>query len=330
MDDAKGLSGLYNMGNTCYLNAALQCLSNTQSLTEFFLKEEYRANRNKKEYKICDEYCRVLNGLWEDNCVVKPVSFKKVLESLDNKFANRDQHDSQEVLFTLIDLFHTALSYEVNITYEGVIKNELDKKMVESINVWGKYFKKEYSKILDIFFGQFYSRVICKKCNYSSNNFDPFSMITLQVLQKNSTIYNCFDDFVKYETLDCDDGWKCEHCGKNSNPVKNIQIWRAPDTLIIVLKRFDYNNFSSKNNNIVDFPLSNLNLEKYVSGYDKYEAVYDLYGIIYHHGDMNIGHYVSACKNINNKWYLYDDDTVSTYNKVEKSNAYVLFYKKKD
>jgi len=328
----KGLSGICNMGNTCYINSALQCLSNTEQLTKFFLEQKFRdtINLNRKESKICEEYYRLLNGLWEDNCIIQPISFKRVLGKLDSRFNDNQQHDAQEFLFALLDFLHTSLSYEVNIYHKGVAKNDIDKKMIESIDIWSKHFNKEYSVILDLFYGQFYSRLICKKCNHISNNFDPFSMVSLQVLQHNTNIYECFDEFIKYEELDFDNKWKCEKCLQLTNAIKDIHIWKAPNILIIVLKRFDFGvNYSSKITNVIDFPLENLNLEKYVSGYDKNNAIYDAFGIIYHHGSMDFGHYTTACKN-NGKWYLYDDDSVSEYSEINKLNAYVLFYRKRN
>jgi len=325
MED-KGLSGLCNMGNTCYLNAALQCLSNTKLLSEFLSK-----NKNKKG-KMMGEYNRILNGLWEENCIIQPISFKRTLGKLDDRFDDNSQHDAQEALFTLIDLFHTEMSFEVNIYPNGVIKNDLDKKMVESIKVWSKYFNKQYSEILNIFYGQFYSKITCIKCKYELNNYDPFSMIALPITNTSKNIYDCFDDFIKHETLDSENKWKCEKCNELSESIKEINIWKSPNILILVLKRFSYTeNYSSKKiNNIIDFPLFNLNLTKYVNGYDKYDSIYNIYGIIYHHGNLNFGHYTACCKNkMNNKWYLFDDENVSECKSIRIQDAYILFYEKK-
>lgn len=325
-----GLSGLINMGNTCYLNAAIQCLSNTQPLTELFVSKRYLEEINiiKKEAMVCREYARLTEALWEDQCIVKPESFKKTIGLFEPKFNNYLQHDSQEILSILINLLHTGLSYKVKINPTGIPRNKLDEMQMESIKIWMNYFKNEYSRILDIFFGQYYSRLVCPNCNYVSHSYDPFCMITLPIGEDN--IYDCFNKFTQPEQLNNDNQWKCDNCHQYCNVSKQITIWKPPQILIIVLKRFDYLRLrSSKITNKIDFPLDNLDLSAYVSGYEKYETKYNAYAIINHTGTTNYGHYTAYCKNItNNKWYHYDDQNVSEIGQPTKDNAYVIFYKK--
>ncbi len=324
-----GLSGLLNMGNTCYLNSAVQCLSNVQILTKYFLSGEFNKDKdeNRPEYKMCREYYRLLNGLWEeDNCVIKPVSFKETLVSYKPEFKNYLQHDAQEVLSTLIDLLHSALSYEVDITYQGTIKNNLDRMEVESIKMWSEHFKKQYSKILEIFYGQFHSRLVCTHCQKSSDNFDPFCLVTLPITDKCNNIYDCFNEFSKAEILNNDNKWKCEHCKQLSNAIKIISLWKVPNILIVALKRFN----SLKINSNITFPIDNmyLDLEKYVDGYEKYNAKYEVFGVINHIGSMGFGHYYSYCKSVDNKWYQFDDSEVIELENIRTENAYVILYRK--
>lgn len=327
----KGLSGLVNMGNTCYLNSAIQCLSNVITLTSYFLSGKYKndINTTKKEHKMCSEYYKLLEGLWEDNCIVEPISFRQTLASFDNKYNNYAQHDAQEVLSTLLNLLHISLSYEVEISYNGEIKNDVDKLVVESIKQWGDTFKKQYSKILEIFYGQFYSCVQCNLCQATSNTYDAFNILSLSITANTNNIYDCLDLFTKKEVLDNNNKWQCEKCKQYGNAYKNISILKSPNILIIVLKRFNFNLFSSKINKLISFPLNDLNLDKYISGYDKYKSKYDAIGIINHVGGMTGGHYYAYCKNQNGKWYEYNDTNVRELGQISMNNAYMIFYKKK-
>jgi len=111
---------------------------------------------------------------------------------------------------------------------------------------------------------------------------------------------------------------------------KKISYWSFPSVLAIDLKRFNANN--RKNQILVDFPLEDLDLSKYVIGYKKEQYVYDLYGICHHSGGVGGGHYTASVKNANGKWYHFNDREVAEIKDTSKlinPKAYCLFYRKK-
>ena len=114
--------------------------------------------------------------------------------------------------------------------------------------------------------------------DYKSEAFDPFSNISLEIpIGENINIYDCFDNYTKSESIDFKQN---EDDTKKYN--KKILIWRFPKHLIIVFKRFD--NDGNKINSLIDYPIENLNLNKYCVGYDKKESIYDLYAVSNHSG----------------------------------------------
>ena len=157
------------------------------------------------------------------------------------------------------------------------------------------------------------------------------------LIEKNSTIniYDCLNYYNQIEQLGENDQWYCSTCKSYQQAIKKTEIYTPPNYLIIQLKRFKMGNnkLNKKNDTFVDFPLYDLDLRRYIIGPDKNNALYDIYGIIYHLGNgINTGHYIAVCKN-NNDWICYNDINVKIFydekNLIDKS-AYLLFYKKKN
>ena len=122
---------------------------------------------------------------------------------------------------------------------------------------------------------------------------------------------------------------KCEKTDEYKIAKKTIKIWNFPKILIVSFKRF--NNNQNKKDNLISFPINNLDLSKYCIGYDKYSSIFELYGICNHEGILNGGHYYAYCKNQNGKWYSYNDNSVREIQESSliTNNAYCLFYRKK-
>ena len=151
-------------------------------------------------------------------------------------------------------------------------------------------------------------------------------------LSRKITIYDCLNNFVKYEILNDINEWQCQICMKKQNSLKKkIEIYRAPHILIIHLKRFNVN---VKIDNFVEFPLEGLNLQTYVINKDAKESyIYDLFAVSNHNGGIGGGHYIAMAKNFQDKcWYKYDDSNVCkiTEKEIISNDAYVLFYRKRN
>ena len=330
----KGLSGLMNLGNSCYMNSAIQCLSNTVELTNYFLSTAYIED-NTNNSLLIKEWKRLLDGIWDSNCTISPNSFHKTVRVLSIKqglinFAGFGQNDVQEFLVFMIDNMHEDLSKEVIIKISGKVINDIDKMALDAMKMWKTFFKDSYSILVELFYGQLVSTIEYDG-KVSSRMYDPCCFFTLPIPDdiNNMNIYDCFNLYTSSEILDGDNMIKCEKTNKYKIAKKTIKIWNFPKILIVSFKRFTNN--QNKKDNLISFPINNLDLSKYCVGYDKYASIFELYGICNHGGILNGGHYYSYCKNNNGKWYNYNDNSVREIpeSSLITDNAYCLFYRKK-
>ena len=332
----KGLSGLTNLGNKCFLNSVLQCLSNTLKLTDYFLSSKYKEddseslNKQKKEYYIILSYLNLLINIWDTNQVLKPKSFVENLSKFINKYFTLEQQDSHECLMYILDLLHSGLCYEIEVDIKGDIQNENDSLMKQSLEQWKGFYEKKYSFIVETFNGMFYNKINCNNCTFSENVFEPFNCISLNIPEQGaSTLDQCLGTY--FNNSENIDSWSCESCN-NKGCTKSIKTWSFPNYLIIHFKRFT--NTGQKIHTHIDFPIDDLNLTSYISDskQDPNNYIYSLYAINYHSGNTQRGHYWSSCKNLDNNWYLFNDASVSKFQNSDTlltKDSYMLFYYRK-
>ncbi|KAL7065073.1 hypothetical protein AAHC03_04553 [Spirometra sp. Aus1] len=342
-----GLVGLSNLGNTCFMNSVLQCLSNTQALAEACLDRSYTGDLNESSSmrgRLFEVYADLMRQIWEPTngtqSYISPQRFKAQVQKFAPRFMGYAQQDAQEFLRYLLQGLHEDVNRVQKRPPSENPDYDKEDKMPDAQKAdlyWRRYKAIDNSIIADLFMGQLMSTLECTSCGYKSTTFDPFWDLSLPIPKMTPvTIIDCFELFTSKEVLDGAEqpgrspDTVCSGCKSRQRCRKSFSIQRFPQILVIHFKRFSGERSRSKLTTLIDFPTKNLNLMNFASECSPQKsASYDLYAISNHSGSVYGGHYTAYCRHPNlNTWFEFNDTRVSQIRQsdVVSSEAYVLFY----
>ena len=372
LNNDQGLLGLPNVGNSCYLNSTIQCLAGTPDLLKYFFQsvkldngdiikrykidmaqvKNIKNNKTKSKQYLIENWFNLLNQLWASKSQinrVNPVPFYRAIgqvakESNTAISITGDQNDFQEFLILLMDSLHDGLSRETTMNVVGNDLTDMDKLGRQSYNNFIKHFEKDYSIFVKLFNGQINTKTI-GECGHESNIFDPFKFFNLIVPQSKEPIKleDLFSNYISDTYLKehsntngdiIDERWYCDKCKNKVNAVTKNLIWDLPQYLIISLGRYQYFPRQMKINTQIIYPLENLDMSQFHSGFKNNSMKYNLYAVSNHFGGQHGGHYTAYRKNPDGKWYSFDDESVEEITNPEKeiinNGAYCLFYQRNE
>lgn len=335
-----GLVGLTNLGNTCFLNTALQCLFNIPPLVDYFLndlhvKEINASNPLGSKGAVTLAFAKLLKEYWSRTDIdeINPKDFYNVVAQFAPQFCQGTQEDCHEFVVFLLDVLHEDLNRVKNKpTFEE--KDYTDDRFEEyAKESWRNYLTRNKSVIVDLFQGQSKSTLKCLRCGITSHKFEPYMYLSLPIREENAnkiSLLDCLKEYSKEEKLEEGERWACPRCKKLVEVTKKLEIWKLPPILIVHLKRFRFNRQSrGKIRTFVDYPIVDLDLSSVCEGFQREKPIYDLIAISNHQGSLGRGHYFSFAKNRDdNSWYAFNDSEVMTVEPQSLSSAagYLLFF----
>ncbi|KFQ51026.1 Ubiquitin carboxyl-terminal hydrolase 42, partial [Pelecanus crispus] len=303
--------GLYNLGNTCFLNSILQYLTYAPPLANYLLSREHSQSCHQQGFcMMCIMETHVNKVLHSSISVIQP-------SAVINVFTLKSFQVPLQVSFPSCRIELLAASFV------GI----------------GEHFEptSSYAILLDvssqattivhhIFGGFLRSRVVCLSCKAVSDSYEAFLDVPLDI-KVASFVTAALEVFVKPEQLDGENCFKCSKCDKMVAASKRFTVHHAPKVLTSCLKRFE--DFTSRKiSKVVEYP-EYLDLRPYVSQTAGELPLYALYAVLVHSGGSCYeGHYFCYTNASNGLWYKMDDMAVGGcgINRALRQQAYLLFY----
>ena len=224
------------------------------------------------------------------------------------------------------DFFENLQLYEINSNESQIdlltfYLNNLDFILLVTIDVEHGKFRKSMEEILD-------KCIVLESDDYCQKDY-----LFQNENSKYITLDDCLHLFSMEESLESGNEWLCKECKNKVNAQKKMEFFYLPKILCLCLSRFEKRGDDyRKNEQYIDFPLNNLDMNKYIIVENNLNYIYDIFAVSEHYGSRYGGHYTAICKNYDGNWYSYDDSNCSQASEKEvcSKSAYVLFYRRRD
>lgn len=362
---AGGCVGLINMKNTCWLNSGLQCLLHLPPLVEAIFEKNCDTEQNGEPNheavenpKILAALLDLLQKVWQTDApdIPPPLTPAKLRMELKHYapwlVQRHQQQDAQEFLAFMLDALHSemktkpefkAVSSDLEQLSQMLNLAEVDEQReeCEAAWAWAHHLQNAMSPIVDIFRGQLRSLLTCQECGHFSRTFDPFLHLSVPVQPGSSPLSDALEAFASEECLSGSNSWACERCQRRVEATKRMELYKLPPVVMLHLKRFTFDQKAGcvkKVHGQIELDGGSIgqpvDLEMYTVSQQRGHALYDIIGIVNHHGsDANSGHYTATCYHcVEGAWYSFDDKRVTEIPASEAwipDAAYVLFLMKR-
>ncbi|RVE74305.1 hypothetical protein OJAV_G00020770 [Oryzias javanicus] len=305
-----GVCGLENSGNSCYLNAVLQCLCTTVPLVEQLLHQDMRKELAKSQCRVSEVFVDLLEKMWlGSGSSCSPLKVRSALRSVFPQFDNDSQQDAQEMLLLLVNTLHDDFN------------KVAQRQMHSSLQQLRRGCSSDSNIVTRLFEGQLSYMCICMHCHNQAHNTQTFTVLSVPVPKDSikCSIQDCLSLFFKQTVLTGGEQAMCSVCRLKRETAVVTCVDRTPEILVLHLKRFGSKgkNQVKLRTNVLFF--TKLDLSQFLSGLN-------------HSGHLNMGHYTAVCYNSPAQtWHCFDDAAVSEVqeDRLQSPNAYLLFYSHK-
>ena len=347
-------AGLLNVGQSCYMNATIECLSNIKEFSSRLLQKY--GNFEVETQPLCLSFSSLLYDLFHTKeKYIAPKLFKEIIGKLNPLFEGNHAADAKDLIFFIIETLHKEIlgpnknnsNNEVDFLQQEM--NSQDEQKM--LNDFLKEYNSSRTLVSNIFYGINRSVMKCFGCGICKYSFQTFNLLIFPLkkvknykIKRNGSVknldlnlYDAFNCEQEEEKLEGENMIYCNRCRKLSPGSHKQDIYGTPQVLIIILNRGRNNqdfNEEFRFDEFLDFNSTNIIVNQ--SSYKKYF----LCGIITHLGESGSGgHFIAYCRNdCNSGFYCYNDHAVSQVSvidamatkissrDIEKKTPYILLY----
>jgi ubiquitin C-terminal hydrolase len=308
--------GLKNLGNTCFMNSSLQCLIHSKNLKKKIKSIHFGEINICENKKLLKEFYSILQNK-DNSTIVDPSKLKKVLGEIEEKYKYNEQNDANEFITIFLNQLLVELKGFGKYETKNIPKDPLEKKAFTKLE--NKFFLKNKSFLLDLFYGRIKRDYICEKghtCCVKFNNYN--TLILPQPTELKNNIVDLLNSYQSEKEID--DTIACPKCEKEMKYKIKTSIYSIPDYFILFLEKEKlYSNSRLNYTQELDC----------ISFMENNNDTYKLNSLISYSGNRLTGHYIAKCR-YKDFWYCMND---SFYRKINDSeivdrNAIILFYEK--
>lgn len=335
--------GIYNVGNTCYVNTLLQCLGMCPAFRDMIFVIDYEQLADRRQ---CDkgrlmsyQLSEVYDAIWKSNATFNPRECMKTIHMcLSPSMFLFEQNDICEFFSIFMDKLCTELGAQLSMAdieyLNSIIQGRpcntpYDAQKQKMDMHWVNEHKKDFSKMKELLCGQTITQIICNKCMKIHHTYEIYMNIMLGIdacasASSSSDMRDLLRQYFKDEMInDHEKTWTCDGCNTKSQACKTTRHWRNPRILVITLKRFNMN--LEKVNTDVMVPHI-LDMSEYTLGLS--HTHYVLKAVAYHSGSFSSGHYFAVICGDNDAWYIVDDESIMQISNYEEAlkKGYMYFY----
>lgn len=326
--------GLVNLGSTCYINTALQCLARCDAFSSWALDERSGCRSMGCLMDALRGLLRMMQATGSGDEAVLPRAFLQALHRhIGHRMDLRCQNDLHEFLSIFIDRLNACSAPADDAPQNPSARRctRLDAFHLRAQESWMRDHSERHTPAADILYGQMVNRIVCSACGGHGDVFGAFGALMVGLGDGDKHSDNLGELIAASISREKVSQRQCDVCKLRADGESCQMFYRLPHVLLVNIKRFDATGTRPVRSRL-DVPLA-LDMSHVCLDASR-PYVYDIVAVACHTGCLEGGHYYALIRESDDKWFIADDDVVRPLDPMglgaaDSSHFYVIFYQRR-